>query len=179
MSVRNGLLALLAEHPAHGYGLKSEFEASTAGVWPLNVGQVYTTLGRLERDGLVEAAASDTGTEHARQPWRITEEGREALAEWYRSAVDERSSRDELVIKVLLAIAAESADVARILQNQRAAALRRLQEMTRHKREADPERELPWVLFLDALSLKTEAEIRWLDLCEERLEQSRGKRGRS
>ncbi len=168
MSVRNSLLALLAEHPAHGYALKSSFEKSTAGTWPLNVGQVYTTLGRLERDGLVETE----GVDDTRQTWRITKSGRAALEQWYASPVaDDPPTRDELAIKVLLAVAADDVDVSGILQGQRAATMERLQELTRHKRKADPERELPWILLLDALILKAEAEIRWLDLCEERLRQ--------
>src|SRR5947207_1083293 len=57
MSVRHALLALLSEGPKYGLQLREEFEAGTGEVWPLNVGQVYTTLQRLERDGLVEAAA--------------------------------------------------------------------------------------------------------------------------
>jgi DNA-binding PadR family transcriptional regulator len=173
MSVRHSLLAMLAHQPAHGYGLKSSFEKSTAGAWPLNVGQVYTTLARLERDGLAETLASgaSSGTD-ARQTWRITEAGRAALAQWFESPVaDDPPTRDELAIKVLLAIAADAVDVQAILDGQRAATLQRLQEYTRLKAKADPEHELPWVLLLDALILKAEAEVRWLDLCEERLRQ--------
>lgn len=171
MSIRHSLLAILADHPAHGYGLKSDFEESTAGTWPLNVGQVYTTLSRLERDGLVEAEGID---ESARQTWRITRAGREALAEWYESpVVDSPPSRDELALKVLLAVAAEDVDVSRILRAQRVATMERLQQYTRHKRAADPEREMPWTLLLEALILKAEAEVKWLDLCEERLRRRR------
>ena len=166
MSVRNGLLAMLAERPAHGYALKSRFEERTAGAWPLNVGQVYTTLGRLERDGLVAAEAAD---ERDRQAWRITRSGRTALTRWYGTPIDDRPARDELAIKVLLAVAAGSVDVGRIIQDQRSATMARLQEHTRHKQAADPRQDLPWVLLLDALILKAEAEIKWLDLCEERL----------
>lgn len=167
MSVRHSLLAILAEHPTHGYGLKAGFEKSTAGAWPLNVGQVYTTLARLLRDGLVETEGLEAGP---RQTWRITPAGRELLAQWYQSpVVEDPPARDELAIKVLLAVAADGADVRAILQRQRAATMERLQEYTRLKLAADPERELPWLLLLDALILKAEAEIKWLDLCEARL----------
>ncbi len=169
MTVRNSLLAILAEQPAHGYGLKTQFEQSTAGTWPLNVGQVYTTLGRLERDGLVEPEGVGDGP---RQTWKLTSSGRVALEEWYASpVVDDPPSRDELAIKVLLAVAADAVDVSEILQRQRVATMERLQQLTRHKRKADPEAELPWLLLLDALILKAEAEVKWLDLCEERLRQ--------
>ena len=117
MTVKNSLLAILAQEPAHGYGLKSTFERSTAGTWPLNVGQVYQTLARLERDGLVEPTAAD---ETPRQTWQITDQGRVALGEWYNQPVAlDPPMRDELAIKVLLAIAADQVDVTDILRTQR------------------------------------------------------------
>ena len=167
MTVRNSLLSLLALGPTHGYGLKSGFEESTAGTWPLNVGQVYTTLGRLERDGLVEIEG--TG-DSVRQTWRITDAGRAVLQEWYATPVSsDPPPRDELAIKVLLAAAAEPELALPILHRQRVATMERLQEYTRHKAKADPEAELPWTLLLDALILKAKAELEWLDLCEQRL----------
>ena len=59
MSVRHALLALLSEGPKYGLRLRQEFEARTGEMWPLNVGQVYTTLQRLERDGLVESDGAE------------------------------------------------------------------------------------------------------------------------
>ena len=167
MSVRHSILALLAEVPTHGYGLKTAFEESTAGTWPLNMGQVYTTLARLERDGLVRTAG--TG-EPDRQTWEITPEGKEALAAWFATPVDlDPPSRDELALKVLLAVAADFVDVDAILQAQRTATMERLQGYTGYLRDADPEDELPWVLILDSLILKAQAELAWIDRCEERL----------
>ncbi|MEM8964489.1 MAG: PadR family transcriptional regulator [Acidobacteriota bacterium] len=170
MIVRNSILAILANHPSHGYGLKSSFEQGTGGVWPLNVGQVYSTLSRLERDGLVQGE----GEAKENRSWRITDRGRRELAEWYEAPVDDRSTRDELVIKVLIAVATGEVEMAPVLQTQRAATMKRLQEYTRHKVDADPEREMPWVLMLDALILRAEAEVRWLDLCQKRLDQVAG-----
>lgn len=167
MTVKNSLLAILAHESSHGYGLKSTFEESTAGTWPLNVGQVYQTLARLERDGLVEPCAQEEGP---RQSWQITDGGRSALGKWYdQPVVDDPPVRDELAIKVLLAIAADQVDVTGILRTQRTSTMERIQELTRHKRKADPEGELPWLLLVDALILKAEAEVKWLDLCEARL----------
>jgi DNA-binding PadR family transcriptional regulator len=167
MSVRHSLLAILAAEPNHGYALKSAFEKCTASAWPLNVGQVYTTLARLERDGLVAGTGIDDGP---RQTWRITDSGREQLARWYASPITENPPpRDELAIKVLLAVAADGEDVGAILMDQRAATMDRLHEYTRQKMRAHPDRELPWVLLLDALILKAEAEVKWIDLCEARL----------
>ncbi|MFG0319171.1 MAG: PadR family transcriptional regulator [Planctomycetota bacterium JB042] len=167
MSIPLSLLAILSDRSAHGYGLKARFEESTAGAWPLNVGQVYTTLRRLERDGLVLPEEGEGG---ARQTWRITDAGRTALEDWFGTPVDdEPPARDELSIKVLLAVAADAVDVTDIVRRQRVATMERLQRYTRRKRAADPERELPWTLLLDALILKAEAELKWLDLCEARL----------
>lgn len=169
MTIRNSVLAILARRPAHGYALKSEFEESTANTWPLNVGQVYTTLARLERDGLVEPAGEG---ERSRQLWRLTPRGRRTLTRWYRTPVaDEPPNRDELALKVLLAVAAESIDVGKIIDAQRVATMKRLQEYTRCKRKADPETELAWVLMLDSLILKLQAEAKWLDHCEATLRE--------
>ncbi len=173
MSVRHSLLAILAAEPSHGYALKAAFEKSTANAWPLNVGQVYTTLARLERDELVESQGVEDGP---RQTWRITDAGRAQLAAWYASPiVEDPPPRDELAIKVLLAVAADGEDVTTILMDQRAATMERLQDLTRQKMRAHPDRELPWVLLLDALILKAEAEVKWIDLCEARL-NARGAR---
>ena len=166
MSVRFGLLALLDEAPSHGYNLKTAFERRTGGSWALNIGQVYTTIQRLERDGLVESigAADDD-----RREYRITALGRDELAGWFDSpVVAEAPARDELTIKVLLAVAAGDVDVTALLQRQRRASVEQLQAYTRRKAKADPKRDLAFLILLDALIFRTEAEIRWLDACEAR-----------
>ena len=82
MSVRHALLALLSEGPKYGLQLRQEFEARTGEVWPLNVGQVYTTLQRLERDGLVSSDGKGDGPQKG---YGITRAGRDELAEWLRT----------------------------------------------------------------------------------------------
>ncbi len=166
MSVRFGLLALLEEAPSHGYNLKTAFERRTGGSWLLNIGQVYTTIQRLERDGLVEAAGGDDD----RREFRITPAGREQLSGWFDNpVVAEAPARDELTIKVLLAVAAGDVDVTALLQRQRRASIEQLQAYTRRKAQADPERDLSFLILLDALIFRTESEIRWLDACEARI----------
>jgi len=163
MSVRHSLLALLERGPMHGYGLKSEFEAATGQLWPLNDGQVYTTLTRLERDGLVEA---DTETDGQRS-YRLTGAGRQELDAWFSRAVRrDLVPRQELAIKLIFAVRSPSADVHQVIQRQRAATMRSLQELTRLKGDGD---DLAWTLTLDGLLFQGEAEVRWLDLCEARL----------
>ncbi len=167
MSVRQGLLALLDREPMYGYQLKAEFEAGTGQVWPLNIGQVYTTLARLERDGLVEAEEPD-GEGH--QHYRITATGRDELRTWFATPVRRDSPpRDELAMKLLLALGAGDVSVVDVIQAQRTATMEALQELTRLKSAADPIVELAWVLMLDAMLLQAEAEVRWLDVCEARL----------
>ena len=168
MAIRNGLLALLERGPMYGYQLRTEFEASTGATWPLNVGQVYSTLSRLERDGLVapEGAADDEG----RVVYRITDAGRTEVQAWFASPVDrEARTRDELAIKLALALAVPGVDARAVVQAQRTATLRALQELTRLKARADEATDHAWLLVLESMIFHAEAEIRWLDHCEVRL----------
>lgn len=167
MSVKFGLLALLDEAPSHGYNLKTAFERRTGGSWALNIGQVYTTIQRLERDGLVESVG---GGDDDRREYRITPAGHEQLAAWFETPiVPEAPARDELTIKVLLAVAAGDVDVTTLLQRQRRASVEQLQAYTRRKAKADPGRDVAFLILLDALIFRTEAEIRWLDACDARI----------
>jgi DNA-binding PadR family transcriptional regulator len=170
MSIRHGLLTLLGAGPRYGYELRSEFEARTGSTWPLNVGQVYSTLARLERDGLLEAAGED---DKGHVYYRITDVGRRQVEAWFATPVGRSSPpRDELAIKLALAVGVPGLDVREVVQAQRAATMRALQEYTllkpRAPRPGDSD-ELAWVLVLDSLIFQAEAEIRWLDHCEARL----------
>ncbi len=162
------MLALLSEGDAYGYVLRSRFEELTGGVWPLNIGQVYTTLSRLERDGLVTDAGTD---DDGRVMYALTEAGRSELAGWWSVPVArEDRPRDELAIKIALAVTTPGVDAASVLQTQRAATMRSLQDLTRLKRhgsdDAAPTEDLSWRLVLESMVFAAEAEIRWLDHCE-------------
>ncbi len=170
MSIKYGLLALLERRPMYGYQLRSEFERSTGATWPLNIGQVYTTLSRLHRDGLVEEA-EDAGepAEQGKVVYRLTDAGRTDLTRWFTTPVtqDDRP-RDELAIKVALAVTTPGVDARAVVQAQRTATVRHLQELTRLK--ANPgEDDLAWLLVLDSMIFRAEAEVRWLDHSETRL----------
>jgi DNA-binding PadR family transcriptional regulator len=169
MSIRHGLLALLERGPSHGYQLRTEFDAATGATWPLNVGQVYTTLDRLERDGLV--AQDGEADADGRIAYRITDLGRQELTAWFTSPVTRQGApRDELAIKLALAVTTPGIDVLSVVQTQRGATMTSLQELTRLKSRADGDPdELAWSLVLDALLFRAEAEIRWLDHCEARV----------
>jgi DNA-binding PadR family transcriptional regulator len=173
MSVKQALLALLEEGPRYGYQLRAQFEQRTGSAWPLNVGQVYTTLTRLERDGLVEGTGSD-GEGHV--VYRITEAGRGEVAAWFTTPVARtQPPRDELAIKLALAVTVPGVDVGRVIQQQRSATMAALQDYTRLKRrapDAQQAEDLAWSLVLDSLVFSAEAEIRWLDHCEARLRRA-------
>ncbi len=166
MGIREGLLALLAEEPKHGYQLKVEFEAATGEAWPLNIGQVYTTLQRLERDGLVERHETD---DEGRHSYRITKAGRAELVEWM-TRPERRSvtNRDEVSMKLLLAMVADVVNPLEVLAIQRNATMTTLQDYTRLKADT-PADDLAWLLHLDRLILRGEADLRWLERVEERL----------
>jgi DNA-binding PadR family transcriptional regulator len=169
MGVREGLLALLDGQPRYGYQLKTAFEATTGGVWPLNIGQVYTTLDRLTRDGhVVEVGPGDDA---GRRTYAITEDGRSELARWLgASPADAPPPRDELLLKVLLALGTTGVDARDVIQRQRTGIVEALQAHRRHLRAQTAGNDgLVSRLVVDALVLRLEADLRWLDLCEERL----------
>jgi DNA-binding PadR family transcriptional regulator len=169
MSVRHALLALLSEGPKYGLQLRQEFESRTGEVWPLNVGQVYLTLQRLERDELIE---SDGGERDGPQKtFRITPAGAGELAAWLGTPPDLASPpRDELVIKVLVALRLPGVDVSALLQVHRRHVVELMQRYTHVKAEAsDGDPGLP--LVVDAELFRLEAIVRWLDAAEARLGQ--------
>jgi DNA-binding PadR family transcriptional regulator len=167
MAIRHGLLALLDEGPAYGYQLKAAFEERTGGTWLLNIGQVYTTLARAERDGYVAHLEVD---DDGRVVYEITTAGRHKVAQWFAEPVrHEAAPRDELAIKLAVAVTAPDVDVRAIVQTQRTETMRVLQDLTRLKMSADEGADLAWLLVLDRLIFDTEAEARWLDHCESRI----------
>ncbi len=175
MSVRQSLLAILDQGPCYGYQLRSEFDRRTGSTWPLNVGQIYNTLDRLERDGLVEKAESeDAETDSSGQiHYRITDAGSAEVAGWLGSPVERSAAtRDELAIKLAIAITLPGVDIARVIQVQRTATLQNLQELTKTKNaSSDPEtsQDMARMLVVDSLIFQAEAQVRWLDHFESRL----------
>lgn len=181
MSVRHALLALLEQGPMYGYQLRTEFEGRTGSTWPLNIGQVYTTLARLERDGMIEAASDEavaadesngSNGDGGKRRYAITTDGRVEVATWFDEPVGRgEPPRDELAIKLAIAVTIPGVDVGSLVQRQRTATMNALHEYTRLKRSGstDEPADLAWSLVLDSLIFNAEAEIRWLDHCEARL----------
>jgi len=170
MSVRHAMLALLSEGPKYGLQLREEFEARTGEIWPLNVGQVYTTLQRLERDGLVKSDGTDE--EGPQKGFRITADGEQELARWLRVPPDLSSPpRDELVMKVLVALHVPSADVHTVIQGHRRYLVELMQQWTRIK-EDDAEGDLSMLLAVDAELFRLDSVVRWLDAAEGRIKRA-------
>ena len=168
MSVPHALLALLSEGPKYGLRLQNEFESRTGEVWPLNIGQVYTTLQRLERDGLVE---TDAQGERSQKRYRITGAGRRELAGWLRTPPDlVPPPRDELVIKVLVAMQVAGIDMDEILQAHRRHAIEVMQRYTQVKAAAADD-DVALALVADAELFRLEAIVRWLDAADVRLKR--------
>lgn len=162
MTIRQSLLAILEQQPCYGYQLRLEFERRTGGTWPLNVGQVYTTLDRLERDGLATKGVTDA---EGHVYYEITAAGRAEARGWLETPVDRPlAARDELAIKLALAITLPGADAAAIVEAQRQATTAAL---ARYRAEPNgtPARQL----VVDSLVFAAEAELAWLDHCEARL----------
>ena len=148
----------------YGYQLRVAFEESTGGTWPLNIGQVYTTLGRLERDGFVRPLPESDG---GQRPYEITDAGRAELTLWFATPISQADRpRDELAIKLALALTTPGVDVRGVVQTQRGSTMRMLQEYTRLKARSEDAADLAWRLVLDAMVFRAEAEVRWLDHCE-------------
>jgi DNA-binding PadR family transcriptional regulator len=167
VSVPHALLALLSEEPKYGLQLREEFEAETGEVWPLNVGQVYKTLGRLERDGLAES--DGTSQDGPQKRFRITQRGAEALATWLRTPPDMTSPpRDELLMKVLVAARVPGTDAHEVIQVHRVYLLELMQQWTRLK-EGEARDDLSLALVVDAELFRLDAVIRWLDAADVRL----------
>jgi DNA-binding PadR family transcriptional regulator len=172
MSIRYSILALLQEQPRYGYQLRAAFEERTGAVWPLNIGQVYTTLARLERDALVRKEGDD-GRGHVL--FSITDSGTAEIRRWFSAAVDRRAPpRNEIAIKLALAVTTAGTDVPALIQAQREISLRELQEYTQDRKDLAANQRVTdtaRLLVLDSLIFHAEAEARWLDLCDARLVQ--------
>jgi len=180
VSVRHALLALLSEGPKYGLQLREEFEARTGEVWPLNVGQVYTTLQRLERDGLVESDGDGQDGPQKDGPqkdgpqkgFRITAAGTQELTGWLRTPPDMSSPpRDELVMKVLVALRVPGTDVAEVIQVHRRYLVELMQQWTRIK-ESESESDMSLALVVDAELFRLDSVIRWLDAADGRIKRS-------
>ncbi|WP_308464777.1 PadR family transcriptional regulator [Rathayibacter soli] len=173
MSIRQGLLAILNQGPCYGYQLRSEFDRRTGSTWPLNVGQIYNTLDRLERDGLVEKGDTDAA---GHVYYAITAVGSAEVDAWLSTPlVRAGATRDELAIKLAIAVTLPGVEVAGVIASQRESSLKTLHELTADRDAAGAASStegLAGLLVTESLIFATEAEVRWLDHVEVKLAQA-------
>jgi DNA-binding PadR family transcriptional regulator len=170
MSLAMSLLAILDQGPTFGLSLRQQFERRTGEVWPLNVGQVYSTLSRLERDELVRA--QETLGPEGQKTYEITDAGRHRLRHWFETRVERNQPvRQELVLKLVMAASTPELATS-VIQEERKGAVELLQQYTRLKREVPKKGDVGWSFLLDSLIFETEARVRWLDTCETHLQTS-------
>jgi DNA-binding PadR family transcriptional regulator len=169
MSIRHALLALLSDGPKYGFQLAQDFESGTGEMWPLNTGQVYTTLQRLQRDGLVES--EETAVDGQQNVFHISDGGRRELNHWLHSPPDMSSPpRDELVIKLLVALRIPGVDIADITQVHRRHLIETMRQYTRLKEDAVDD-DIALLLVADAEIFRLEAVVRWLDAADARIKR--------
>jgi DNA-binding PadR family transcriptional regulator len=173
MSVRNAILGLLAQHPRHGYELRTAFEALVGGeeVWEVKPAQIYTTLTRLEEAGLVsqEGVEQDGGPE--KRIYTLTSQGESELQVWFDTGIPGGHERDEFFVKLMLSLASENANPSRVIQAQRSWLYQELHYYTQRRSQVDPKTGLAQVLLMDKTIMHLEADLRWLDMIEGRLDE--------
>jgi DNA-binding PadR family transcriptional regulator len=166
---------LLAQHPRHGYELRAAFTAVVGGAenWDVKPAQIYTTLARLEKGGLVveNAVSQDAGPE--KRVYAITPAGRKTLREWFACGIELEHQRDEFFIKLMIGFVSGVADPYKLIQTQRTHLYRDLHAITTQRSRADPKKELANILLLDKVVMHLEADLRWLDITEARLDEIR------
>jgi len=162
VSLKFGVLGLLSSGPLHGYEVKTRFEAMFGGTWDVNIGQVYTTLQRLERDGLIEH--SGERGDRGRQAYALTGQGEEALRSWLGEPESgPQQLRDEIFLKLLLSQQLGDGQRAELLRRQRRVCLQRLKDLTALEQRARAEGRDDLVLLARGGLLHTEADLRWVD----------------
>jgi DNA-binding PadR family transcriptional regulator len=171
LSVRNAILGLLAQKPRHGYELHAAFSAVSGATWDVKPAQIYTTLERLEESGLVQTASDlGEGREPERRIYAITHDGREALKDWFADGVPTGHQRDEFYVKLMVGLVSGEADPARIIQTQRVRLYQDLHDATAQRDSYNPRTEMAQILLLDKAIMHLEADLRWLDMIEMRME---------
>src|SRR5438067_8499943 len=165
MSLRFGILGLLAEKPAHGYEVKTRYEDMLGGTREINIGQVYTTLQRLERDGLIEAEG-DRG-DRGKQDYRVTDGGREALHTWLANPNEEpQQLNEEIYVKILLGSRLGNSSLDSLLSGQRRIYLQKIRDLSELEQRARRQSRVDLALLARGAIIHAEAELKWLDFAE-------------
>lgn len=173
MSVRHAILGLLAQHPRHGYELRAAFSAVIGGDenWDVKPAQIYSTLNRLEEAGLVQQQPFEQGNTPDKRVYDLTDAGRQTLREWFALGITPEHQRDEFFVKLMTALVSGAADPWRIIQIQRSLLYQELHAATTLRESYNPRAEIAQILLLDKSIMHIEADLRWLDITEMRLEE--------
>jgi DNA-binding PadR family transcriptional regulator len=179
VSVKYGLLGILARKPQHGYELKRTFEQLTGGFWELNYGQIYQSLDRLSEEGYVNFTVEQEDNVPDKKVYAITEEGKRALKEWLATPEEPRPRplRDELFIRLAVMSSKDITPMLELISQHQQVYLEKMQELTQSKRELAKARrgrsassdDLIEELLVEVALLHAEADVKWLELCESRL----------
>ena len=173
MSVRHAILGLLAQHPRHGYELRAAFSAVVGGDenWDVKPAQIYSTLNRLEEAGLVHQQAVEQNGGPEKRIYAVTDAGRETLHDWFTLGIAPEHQRDDFFVKLMTALVSGAADPGRIIQIQRSLLYQELHSATTLRESYNPRAEIAQILLLDKSIMHIEADLRWLDIAEMRLEE--------
>jgi len=159
------ILAMLAKEPSYGYELRARFRQALGPVGEdLNAGQVYVTLTRLEKAGLVTATAEPGQTRPDRRVYELTAAGQQRVSAWLAEVSWPRPDLTEFHLKLIAAAAARLADPLAIVDAQRRELLRRLRDAQRAAM-AEPDTS-DAALLLEGIVLRLQADLRWLEACE-------------
>jgi len=173
MAFGHTLLGLLEDGPQHGYELKHRYDEHFPGTRPLPFGQVYATLARLHRDGLVDVAAVESGAGPDRKVYVITPAGVSELEHWIDAPTPPGFVKSELFSRVVVALIS-GRDPAGVLDTQRAAHLVQMRDVTERRRNAD----LVGAMVCDFELFHLEADVKWIEHAARRLEKDRTRPGK-
>ncbi|MCE5209180.1 MAG: PadR family transcriptional regulator [Chloroflexi bacterium] len=173
MTIRHAILGLLAQHPRHGYELRAAFEALVGGddVWDVKPAQIYTTLARLEESGLIVQDGVEQAGGPEKHIYSLSPSGQEELERWYLSGIPEDHQHDEFFVKLMLSIGEKSIDSRQVIQVQRSLIYQDLHQLTGQRNNTNPRTELAQIFLLDKAIMHLEADLRWLDMIDSRLEE--------
>ncbi len=170
MTVKHTLLALLYQHPLHGYELGKQLNTVVHAEWDVKPGQIASTLARLKDADLVDFEIEEADDAPDRKVYFITEAGRQELEHWYLSPeVREYRLGDAFYVKLVLSLVGAPVSADQVLMAQRRELYQQLHQVTTLLRQADPATQLPWILLLESATMHLEADLRWIEMCEARL----------
>ena len=169
MSIKHAILGLLSDGPLHGYELRALYEEELVPAGSLNFGQVYTTLDRLRRGGLVQHDVVSQAERPDKKVYSLTDQGTETLHKWLTEPTSsDLDLRNETFLKLMLARRLPGVKPVEILKVEKRSCFQRLHEVMQAKAEANKENApLQTILLLDLAVLRIEAFMKWLEHCEQ------------